>query len=57
MKKAIGYVRVPVAELADQFQHEEEYNLYDNLGNLSRMKVLLNLQWVHSQVKYLDNVI
>ena len=53
----LGKIMMPIMKLDDQFFRDELFELQDNKGNTVPGKLHLKLQWVHSRVKYLENVI
>lgn len=56
-QEGLGEVVIPVANLSDQFFRDQMFEFQDSRGNLIGGQVHLKLQWVHSRVKYLENVI
>lgn len=52
-----GEVRIPLSKLADQYKHDEWFELYDKRGSRLPGKIHLVMQWVHSRVKYYEEVI
>lgn len=52
-----GEVNLPVDQLADQSNHEGNLDLQTASGGPASGTISLNLQWIHSTVKYLKEII
>jgi hypothetical protein len=52
-----GQTLIPMGKLRDQQRHEEWFDLFDKSGVGTRGRVKLSLQWIHSRVKYLVDVV
>lgn len=53
----LGEVIIPVSRLKDQYRHDELFDLQDMSGHPVSGKIHLSLQWIHSRVKYLTDVV
>lgn len=52
-----GQVSIPLSLLADQLKHEQYFSLVSEKGEGFQGKVLLELQWIWSKVRYLEDII
>lgn len=55
--EVLGEIVIPVSRLRDQYRHDELFDLQDLSGRPVSGKIHLVLQWIHSRVKYLSDVI
>ena len=55
--EVLGEVTIPVRRLRDQYRHDELFDLHDPRGHPTSGKIHLVLQWIHSRVKYLEDVV
>lgn len=53
----LGEIIIPVSRLKDQYRHDELFDLHDISGHPVSGKIHLSLQWIHSRVKYLNDVV
>ena len=52
----LGEVKIPLGKLKDQQKHEDWFDLFDRNGHLVGGKLHLNLQWLFSRIKFLNDV-
>lgn len=50
--ECLGIANINLNVLRDQCKHEEWFELINNNGIKSNAKILLNMQWIYSYVKY-----
>lgn len=55
--EVLGEVSIPISRLKDQYRHDEIFDLQDLNGHPVSGKIHLVLQWIHSRVKYLSDVV
>lgn len=50
------FSEISLENLSDQTKHDETIQMKNNEGRLTQCRLHLSLQWIHSKVKYLTNV-
>eukprot|EP01017_Pseudomicrothorax_dubius_P003436 TRINITY_DN10494_c0_g1_i2.p1 TRINITY_DN10494_c0_g1~~TRINITY_DN10494_c0_g1_i2.p1 ORF type:complete len:418 (+),score=72.10 TRINITY_DN10494_c0_g1_i2:281-1534(+) len=56
-EETAGQIVIPISRLRDQQKIEEWFDLLDRNGAKTRGRIRLTLQWIHSRVKYLSDII